>query len=307
MSIRSSYLDDDAAQRALPRAARGVPRSRGARRGACAHLRSLLDLPRPRVRGRGARRFPDARARHAPHRVRARQGPRRARAAQLLHAPRRRGVPRAQRQREQLPVLLPRLDLRERRAPDRRAERRGLRPGLLAREARPARGAAARELPRLLLRELRSRDRAAARVPGRRARVSRPDRRPVRARDGDPRRHAVLRDQRQLEAAGREQLRRLSRADHPRPLHEVPDLERRGRAAGRRDRRTARAISATDTPASSTRRPGAGRSRTGCRRSASPLRRRSRRSAPGSRSVSARSARIGSRRRAAISASSRTS
>jgi hypothetical protein len=85
---------------------------------------------------------------------------------------------------------------------------------------------------------------------------------PERRRHGGRGRRAGVRDPRQLEAAGREQRRRLPRGHHARELPGLPEVgHRRLRGAHRATRGRRFGTRATATRCWSTRRPGAGPSR----------------------------------------------
>src|SRR3954468_4413988 len=201
-------------------------------------FRALLALRGPRVGGARARRFSH------PHHLRPadpllpRQPERAARFPQHLPPPRRGGLSRGRRQRQALHLLLSRLDLRSRRQALRHPRAGRVSAELRPRAVRPAGAAARGFLSRLGFPELRPRGRSPCGLFGKGARVHRPRPRPValRPHGGDPR-HAGLRHQGELEAARREQLRRLPPHHHARHLARLPEeLRRAGEEARERPR-----------------------------------------------------------------------
>ena len=221
----------------LPRLAPRLHRPVGARRRESQHLRPLLALSRPLLGDRQQLRL------HHPQRRRPRADlqsrPRRRRACLPQHLPasRRDGGAREEGQRAQLPLLLSRLVV-QRERPLRLALRRGqLRHRALRRRLRrPGPGAAARELSRLLVRELRQECRVAVGLPGRRQGIYRHRGRPCRGRHGDRGLRPAIHHQRQLEAAGREQHRRLPRLPGALDLLRLPQDHRQPAHGGRRRR-----------------------------------------------------------------------
>jgi hypothetical protein len=136
-------------------------------------------------------------------------------------------VPRDRGEREDVPVLLPRVDVREHR-------RAGGHPGSGRVSARArfrrgdgaALGPALRELPRVRLRLVRSERPEPQRPPRGRARLPRHDGRPFRARPAGHPRHAHVRDPRELEARGRERHGRLPLLADAHDVHRVPEDDR---------------------------------------------------------------------------------
>ena len=196
-------------RRALPAQPPGSRRPGHPGGRAPADLRPLLDLSRPRFGDPRARRLPHPPRGRASGPVRARPRGQGARVPQHVPASRHHGVPRARRQPDAVRLPLSRLDLRSWRRAHPGAGRGVLWSRLRQGRFRARRGAGAGRLSRLPLRPFRRRSRAARGLPRGCQGVSRPGRRPVAVRAArNRRRHPGIRHPRQLEAAGREQLRR---------------------------------------------------------------------------------------------------
>ena len=154
------------------------------------------------------------------------RGPR-PRVPQRVPPSRRDGVPRAVRQCARLQVLLSRLELRPRRVPRRRAGQSSY-PASFDRAVRPRRAAARRSYRGFVFvsfdADALPLEDYLAGAQG----VPRPRRGPVaHRRDGDHPRHAGIRHPRQLEAAGREQLRRLPPDEHAQDVARLHEEVRR--------------------------------------------------------------------------------